>query len=119
MARASLGVLSALAFLATAATSVSAAPEVTRPLVKGDPEIKQIDTIVIAPDGVLLIADGASSRIVAVGTDDRTKLPGDGPKVPNIAHEIAGRLGAADKDVEIAEIALNPASGRTYVLVRK
>ena len=59
MSRTLLGVLSALALFASAAT---AAVPVTGPLVTGDPEIKRIDTIAFAPDGVLLISDGATNR---------------------------------------------------------
>lgn len=100
-----------------AATAVAA--PLAGPLTDGDPGIKSIDTIAIAADGVLLISDGANARIVGVQTDDVKKLAGDGPKVQNIIHQIAGRLGAADKDVEIAEIDVNAATGRTYVLVKK
>jgi hypothetical protein len=109
--------LASLVILAFAGSAL-AIPAVAK-LTTGDPEIKSIDTIAIAEGGVLLIADGTTSRIVAVQTDDTAKLNGDGPKIQNIVHEIAGRLGAADKDVEIARIAVNSVSGRTYVLVKK
>src|SRR5256885_7991115 len=44
---------------------------------------------------------------------------GGAPHVANIVHEIAARMGAADKDVEIASVKVNPASGRAYLLVKK
>src|SRR4051794_14818114 len=80
----------------------------------GDPGIKSIDAIAFASDGVLLISDGQSSRIVAVQTGDKA-ASGGAPHVANIVHEIAARMGAADKDVEIASVKVNPASGRAYL----
>jgi len=113
MSRTSLGVFAILLGFASSALAVP----ITGPMAKGDPKIKSIDTIAMAPEGILLIADGG--RVVAVQTGDVAKLPGDGIKVQNIVHEIASRIGAADKDVEIARIAINAASGRAYLLVRK
>ena len=84
----------------------------------GDPGIKSIDAIAFASDGVLLISDGKGSQIVAVQTQDTQASKGDGPHVSNIIHEIAGRIGAADGGVEIGGIAVNPASGRVYLLVK-
>jgi len=112
-------VLRAVVTASIGISSVALAGPLAGPLADGDPGIKNIDTITLASDGVLLISDGANSRIVGVQTDDVTKLPGDGPKVQNLVHEIAGRIGAADKDVEIARIDVNAATGRTYVLVKK
>lgn len=99
--------------------AVAVANPLAGPLSEGDPGIKSIDTIAVASDGVLLISDGGNSRIVGIQTDDVKKLPGEGPAVKNIVKEIAGRLGAADKDVEIAEIDVNASTGRTYVLVKQ
>ena len=80
--------------------------------------VKSIDAIAFASDGVLLISDGQSSQIVAFQTQDIKASTGDGPHVSNIVHEIAARIGIADKGAEIANIVVNPASGRVYLLVK-
>jgi hypothetical protein len=114
MSRIALGVFAMLCLV----TSAFAGP-ITGPLTKADPQIKSIDAIAMAPEGILLIADGVTSRVVAVKTGDTTKLPGEWKSVQNVVHEIAARIGAADKDIEIARVALNPASGRAYLMVKK
>ena len=100
---------------------VALAADVTVAPATGDPGIKRIDTIALAPGGHLLIADGATSRVVVIKTGDTANrlTPDASPKVANVVHEIAGRLGSADKDVEIAEMVVNPDTGRSYLLVKK
>jgi hypothetical protein len=98
--------------------SASLAGPVAGPMNTGNPGIKGIDAITFAPDGILLISDGQASQIVAVQTGDTQPVKGEGPHVSNIIHEIAGRLGTADKSVEIACVVVNPASGRVYLLVK-
>lgn len=101
-----------------AASSLSMAAPVAEKFVDGDPKIASIDAITLASDGVLLIADGKSSRIVAIKTGDTQPVSGAAPHVSNVIHEIAARVGVSDKSVEIGGIAVNPVSSRIYLLVK-
>ena len=74
----------------------------------GAVQLQQIDVLRFAPQGVLLIADGRGGQIVALDTGDMQPLAGTGAKVPNVAAEIAGRLGTKPADVEIIDLAVNP-----------
>ncbi|MFT5468027.1 MAG: hypothetical protein ACI8UO_003135 [Verrucomicrobiales bacterium] len=86
---------------------------------KGAPEIKAINVISFAEDGVLLIGDGQSGQVVAVETGDTKPVTGKFADTKNFALEIAGRLGVGASDVEIIDLAVNPASGKLYIAVRK
>jgi hypothetical protein len=110
-----LGVSAALAF------AVGDAQAQTMPLkdaANGNPGLKSIEAINFAPNGVLLIGDGKGKQIVAVETGDTTPLKWTRTELANIKDELAGRLGAAGKDIEIKKIAVNPASHTAYFAVR-
>jgi hypothetical protein len=84
------------------------AGQVVGKLTQGDPQIKSIDTLAFATDGVLLISDGSNSRIIAVQTGDTQQPEGKGPIVKDIPHAIAAALGTADKNIEIAQLVVTP-----------
>jgi len=86
---------------------------------KGAPEIGKINVIGFAPEGVLLIGDGSNQRIVAVETGDTTKVPGAFKEVKGFGATLAGKLGVEAGEVEILDLALNPASNRLYAAVLK
>lgn len=87
---------------------------------KGDPQLGSIQVISFAPQGVLLIGDGAKSQIVAVVTGDTSPAkPLTGLKVDNLQRQIAERVGAKADGVELIDLAVNPASGRAYVAALK
>ena len=87
--------------------------------VTGTPEIAGIEVISFAPEGVLLIGDGRSAQIITLKTGDTTPATGDFAETKDFRTEIAGRLGVGGKDVEILDLAVNPASERLYLAVRK
>jgi hypothetical protein len=84
----------------------------------GDPKIKSIEAIAFAPGGVLLIGDGKGKQIVAIETGDTTAVAWSKNEVANIKDELAGRVGAAAKDINITKIAVNSASNTAYLAVR-
>lgn len=86
---------------------------------KGAPEIGTINVLSFADEGVLLIGDGQKGQVVAVATGDTKPLGGEFAETKNFAGEIAGRLGVKAEDVEILDLAVNPASGRLYIAIRK
>lgn len=85
----------------------------------GDPGLKSINVISFAPEGVLLVGDGAAAQIVAIDTQDTKAGKPLAKKVANIQQQIAGHLGAKADGVEIMDMAVNPASNKAYIAVRK
>jgi hypothetical protein len=85
----------------------------------GKPEIKSINVIEFAPEGVLLIGDGAGSQIFAVETGDTKPTGTLGEKIAGIDAKLASRLGTTPKGIEIIDMAVNPASGKAYLAIRK
>ena len=99
--------------------NLAVASTVLKTTERGAPEIKQIDVIAFAPEGVLLIGDGPGQQVVAIETGATERL-GDLPdSVKGIQGRIAGRLGTDAGGVEIIDMAHNPVSGRLYFAVRK
>ena len=85
----------------------------------GSPELKSINVINFAPEGVLLIGDGRGGQIVAVETGDTKWQTGEFKTLVNIDHQLAARIGAPPKGIEIIDMAVNPASGVAYIATRK
>lgn len=85
----------------------------------GTPKISSIDVIRFGPDGLLLIGDGRGAQVFAVETGD-TK-PGAALKaaIEKIDEKLAEKLGAPGKGIEVIDLAVNPASGRAYIAVRR
>ncbi|HYF00371.1 MAG TPA: hypothetical protein VEJ18_15735, partial [Planctomycetota bacterium] len=78
-----------------------------------------IDVLGFAPGGVLLVGDGRAAQVVAIMTGDVKPAAPLAAKIEGFDAKLAGRLGVGPKDVEILDLAVNPASGRAYVAVRR
>ncbi|MEI7686230.1 MAG: hypothetical protein WCL32_14495, partial [Planctomycetota bacterium] len=104
--------------MALACGLVGAAAAAAEPIV-GNPKLQSIESISFAPDGVLLIGDGRGAQVVAVHTGD--VKPGGAAKIliADLTKQIGARLGTDAKGVEIIKLAVNPASERVYLAVRK
>lgn len=85
---------------------------------KGDLEIKQIDVINFAPNGVLLIGNGSASEIIALETGDTTAVGKPFQKMPKFLATLAEKIGVGEADVELIDMEVNPASGKLYVAIR-
>jgi hypothetical protein len=83
---------------------------------QGDPKITTIEAIAFGPDGLLLVGGGA--RVVAVETGDTTPTKWSKTEIQGIDQAMAGKLGLSTKDVEIRDLAVNPASRKAYVAVK-
>jgi hypothetical protein len=112
--------VAALVALAVALPAAAADPEVVvATTVKGDPGLKSIEVLGFAGDGILLVGDGKGSQVVAIMTGDTKRAPALASKIEKIDALLAGVIGAAAADIEIADLAVNPASGRVYFAVRR
>lgn len=106
------------ALILTTGTTASVSAEVLRKTATGNVELKSINVIEFAPEGVLLIGDGASSQIVAIQTRDITPVTLPESTIENIAAKLAASMGTKPEGIEIIDLAVNPASGRIYFAVR-
>jgi hypothetical protein len=85
----------------------------------GSLDLKSINVISFAPEGVLLVGDGRGGQILAVETGDIKGIAGKFKTLVNIDQELAARVGAPPKGIEIIDMAVNPASGMAYIATRK
>jgi len=107
------------AVMITTLTAAAAHAAVLEDPAQGTPEIKSINVISFAPEGVLLIGDGRGSQVIAVATGDTKKGQGLVKPIDGIAAALAETIGAKLKDIEIIDLAVNPASGKAYFAVMR
>ncbi len=86
--------------------------------VSGDPALKSIGPISFGGSGLLLIAEPTTSSIVAVDTGDTGPVSKLGKSVEDTAALVAGTLGTTADQIQIVDMAANPASGKVYFSVR-
>ena len=85
----------------------------------GNPKLLSIESISFGPDGLLLIGDGRGAQVVAVQTGDLAPITWGKLANSDIKEQVGGRLGTDAKGIEILKLAVNPASHRAYLAVRK
>lgn len=85
----------------------------------GKAPLKSISGLNFGPGGVLLVADPQSAAFLAIDTGDAGPVAPLSKKVENINGKIAELLGAPADGVQIADMAVNPASGKTYLAVSR
>lgn len=83
---------------------------------QGNPNIKNIEAIAFGPKGLLLIGGGA--RVVTVETGDTALTKWTKTEIADVDQLLAGKLGLQAKDIEIRDLAVNPASRKAYVAVQ-
>src|SRR5262249_31832961 len=111
--------LAALFGLALIVSTATTAPIDTSSLKPGTPDLKSAGALAFGPDGVLFLADPQSQAIFAIDTGDRTRT-GNGPvKVGGVDGRLAGLLGTQAAEIEIRDVAVNPASGNVYFSVAR
>ncbi len=94
--------------------------DLTGSLKKGTPDLKSISSMGFGPDGVLFVGDSQGANIFAIGTGDSKAAGGNGAlKVDGVDEKIASMLGTTAKEMRIADLAVNPASGNAYVGVMR
>ena len=86
----------------------------------GKIELKSGGPLAFAPEGVLLVADPMAATIYAVETGD---ADGDAKsvkhEVADLRGKIAALLGASSEEVQINDLAVNPASGNVFISVTR
>jgi hypothetical protein len=114
MSRIALVTSVALALLVSAAQAGVGAG-----LKKGTPDIKQAGALAFGPDGILFIGDPQSAAVFAVATGETSGGPAKAAEVRNVNQQLAGLLGVEPRDVQVNDLAVNPASGTIYLSVSR
>ncbi len=85
---------------------------------KSDPALKSIGPLSFGSGGVLLIAEPGAAAIVAVETGDVGAPAKLAKPVEDVSAVIAEALKTTADQIQIANMTVNPASGKTYFSVR-
>jgi hypothetical protein len=86
--------------------------------IKGDLALKSVGQLAFGANGLLLIAEPGSSALVAVDTGDVGPAAKLKETVPDLTGVIAAALKTAPDQIQIVDMAPNPASGKVYLSVR-
>ncbi len=110
----------AVASLAFMVGSVRAADSLRDSLKTGTPELKSAGPLAFGPEGILFVGDPQAATIYAIDTDDnKPSTSTDRPKVAAINEKIGAMLGIDGKEIRVADLAVNPISGNTYLSVAR
>ena len=105
--------------VALAMIAPAMAADLTMGMKKGSPTLKSAGPIAFAGEGVLLVGDPVGAAIYAIDTADRTPSGGGAVNVNNLDEKIASRLGTDAKQVQVVDLAINPASGNCYLSISR
>jgi hypothetical protein len=103
----------------TIASSVGQAADLWQ-MTEGHPNLKSAGALTFGPDGILIIGDAKAATVFAVATGD-TKGDPSAVKlnVSGLNVKVAKAFDTAVQDIQINDLAVNPASGRVYLSVTK
>jgi hypothetical protein len=104
--------------LLCAATCPASAGSYLKDPAKGNPALQSVGPLSFGPGGLLLIAEPGAAAIVAVETGDTAAQPKAAGPLDDVTALLASALKAAPPQVQIVDMAVNPASGRVYFSVR-
>lgn len=85
---------------------------------KDDPALKSVGPLAFGRSGLLLIAEPSTASIVAVDTGDAGPLAKLAAPVEDVTGLIATALATTADQIQIVDMAVNPASGKTWFSVR-
>jgi len=115
MFRLTICALLALMLFAT----VGVAADLTDSLKLGKADMKSVGVLTFGPDGVLFAGDSMGGQIFAIDTQDRTASTATAVEVMGLTGKIAAMLGTTADQIAVNDIAVNPASKKTYVSVSR
>ena len=105
----------ALALLTTAGVTA----DLTESLKAGKADLKSAGALAFGPDGVLFVGDSIGGAIFALDTQDRATSQATAVEVLALADKIAAMLGTTADQIQVNDVAVNPASRKTYVSVSR
>ncbi len=105
---------------ALAAIVLAGGPAWAAGLSKGSPDWKSAGPLAFGPKGLLFLSDTKGGAIIAVDTGDLQTDSAGGPlKIDGIDKKIAALLGTTTDKIAVADMAVNPASGKAYLTVAR
>jgi len=97
-------------------TATARAGDLTDSLKRGTVELRSAGPLAFGPEGVLFVGDPQAAAIYAIDTGDhQAPTSTNRPKVEAIDEKIASLLGIEAKQLLVADLAVNPISGNTYL----
>jgi len=117
MAKLRITICAVLALLALSVTATTA--DLTESLKLGKADLKSAGALAFGPDGVLFVGDSIGGMIYALDTQDRTASQATAVEVTGLNDKIAAMLGTTAAQITVNDIAVNPASKKTYVSVSR
>lgn len=105
--------------LTVAAALTAAEPMDTTSFTPGKAALKSAGSLAFGPDGVLFVGDTAGASIFALDTADKTPKNSGAVDIGNINQKIAALLGTTPDQIQINDVAVNPASHRVYLSVAR
>lgn len=114
MVRSGAAVVAAMAVAAGAQAS-----PLTESLKPGAVKLQSAGPIAFSPDGVLFVGDPRAAAVYAIGVRDTVSTKVARVNIENIGASLAGLLGVKETDVQINDLAVNPASNRVYLSVSR
>jgi hypothetical protein len=101
----------------TLLTTGSVTAQLTDNLKAGKADLKSAGSITFGPNGVLFVGDSIGGMIYALDTQDRAASPGTALEVTGLSDKIAAMLGTTADQIQVNDVAVNPASKKTYVSI--
>lgn len=95
------------------------AADLTAGMKPGAAQLHSAGPIAFAADGVLLAADPKSATIAAIATGDTSSSSDASYSIDKIDEKIAAALGTKASEIQIVDIATNPASHSVYASVAR
>ncbi|MBW3538665.1 MAG: hypothetical protein KY476_00195 [Planctomycetes bacterium] len=85
----------------------------------GTPDIQQAGPLAFGPDGILFIGDPQSAAVFAVATKDKGAKSPAPVHVENVDEKLAELLGTEAAEIQINDLAVNPATGNVFLSVSR
>jgi hypothetical protein len=86
---------------------------------KGGLTLKNVSALGFGNDGLLLVADSALAAVVAIDTGDTGPFMKLAAPVADLGTLLASGLGTTPDNLNVIDLAVNPASGRIYLAVQR
>jgi hypothetical protein len=105
-----------------AAMSVSAVGNAANlwQLKEGTPELRSAGTLAFGPDGIIFVGDQKGAAVFAIDTGDAKGKAADvSLSVAGVGEQLAKLFSVAEKDITVNDLAVNPATGQTFLAVTK
>jgi hypothetical protein len=109
-----------LALAALAALTMVAGPAAAaEALTKGKVALKSAGPLAFGPEGLLFVGDPQAAAIYAIDTGDAKPSAVAPVKVEQLGQKLAELLGTKADDLQVNDLAVNPASGKVYLSVSR